>query len=119
MADLLFPFEPLPNWKKKRGRWNPNPLKEWKSYLAVVKVVSLHITLEQALRTDLFGRLGEERVKLVDLGDRKRIREHYDLYLQGPQAQDDPLPQEAFNMLLNERLTDERAAQWRDNVRNL
>ncbi|RMJ28924.1 hypothetical protein PHISP_00263 [Aspergillus sp. HF37] len=87
MADLMFPFDPPEDWDLKSNfRWNPNPLKQRRSYLAVVEVVVLHVTMEKALQSNLFGRLGEECIKLVDRWDLESIRDYYELSLQGCEA---------------------------------
>jgi hypothetical protein len=120
MADLMFPFDPLADWDLGSAiRWNPNPLKQRRSYLAVVEVIILHVTMEQALQSSLFGRLGEERIKLVDRWDLEYIRDYYELYLQGPEEDTQPRP--AFDKLLHDESwgDEQHVARWKDNTRKI
>ncbi|KAL7923818.1 hypothetical protein ACQKWADRAFT_29529 [Trichoderma austrokoningii] len=47
-------------------------------------VVSLHITQEAALRSGLFGLLGDAPVQMVDLDDDGRLGQFYELFKQNP-----------------------------------
>jgi len=55
-----------------------------KDYLMTLKIVCLHISIEAALTSELFGRLGEERVVLVPTADVERISKYRKLWEAGP-----------------------------------
>jgi hypothetical protein len=86
-----------------------------KSYMVCLKMISLHVTDEEAARSGLFGRLVEERVQLVDPFDEETIRKFHNLWSHGPP--EDAAPAEFFDLALSkkERFHD-RIKQWGDNV---
>ncbi|KAH8812359.1 hypothetical protein F5884DRAFT_785183 [Xylogone sp. PMI_703] len=73
--------------------WN-NPafdlLKGGKEYTVTLQMIDLHVTLDQAIDSELFGRLGEERVKLVDADDEETILKYHELWGAGPYMKYDP-----------------------------
>jgi hypothetical protein len=88
-------------------------------YLTTLCVVSLHVGLETALQKEggmLFGRLGEERVKLVDVGDRAALQAYYNLWAAGPV--EDREPAEFFDLAVSRHESEwlPRVAQWRRRV---
>lgn len=85
-------------------------------YLTTLCVVSLQVGLETALQKEggmLFGRLGEERVKLVDVRDRAMLQAYYNLWAAGPV--EDREPAEFFDLALSRHESEwlPRVAQWK------
>ncbi len=70
-----------------------------KEYYVVHFAVSIHVSQAQAAESGVFGRLAEERVKLVEVDDLELIERFYNLYRQGPQ--EDTRPQAHFDRMLN------------------
>jgi hypothetical protein len=68
-----------------------------KNYLVAVKVVVLHLPLEMAVHSGLFGRLGEEAIKLVDMADTETIQKYQELWASSPRRDFEPEP--FFNRL--------------------
>ncbi|KFY38787.1 hypothetical protein V495_06370 [Pseudogymnoascus sp. VKM F-4514 (FW-929)] len=88
-------------------------------YLTTLCVVSLHVGLETALQKEggmLFGRLGEERVKLIEVGDRAALQAYYNLWAAGPV--EDREPAEFFDLAVSRHESEwlPRVAQWRRRV---
>lgn len=88
-------------------------------YLTTLCVVSLHVGLDAALHTEggmLFGRLGEERVKLVEAGDRAALQAYCDLWTAGPAEDREPAP--FFDLAVRKHESEwlPRVAQWRQRV---
>ncbi|OBT99194.1 hypothetical protein VE01_02665 [Pseudogymnoascus verrucosus] len=85
-------------------------------YLTTLCVVSLHVGLESALWKDggmLFGRLGEERVKLIKVGDKAALKAYYNLWAAGPV--EDREPEQFFDLAVSRHESEwlPRVAQWR------
>ncbi|KFZ19307.1 hypothetical protein V502_03720, partial [Pseudogymnoascus sp. VKM F-4520 (FW-2644)] len=88
-------------------------------YLTTLCVVSLHVGLETALRKEggmLFGRLGEERVKLIKVGDRAALQAYYNLWAAGPV--EDREPAQFFDLAVSRHESEwlPRVAQWRQRL---
>ncbi|KAH8799800.1 hypothetical protein F5884DRAFT_868907 [Xylogone sp. PMI_703] len=47
--------------------------------------INLHVDINKALASGLFGRLGEERIVLVNATDKERIQRYHNLWASGPQ----------------------------------
>lgn len=73
MAELLHSLDPTYSstipWKQF------NLLEHGGSYFVTLKTVVIHMTSGQAIQSGLFGKLGEEKVKLVDALDTKTINQ--------------------------------------------
>ncbi|OBT72611.1 hypothetical protein VF21_08338 [Pseudogymnoascus sp. 05NY08] len=88
-------------------------------YLTALCVVSLHSGLDSALQKEggmLFGRLGEERVKLVEAGDRTALEAYYNLWAAGPV--NDCESKQFFDLAVS-RYDSEwlpRVAKWRERL---
>jgi hypothetical protein len=65
-----------------RGKPSDKPtlFESRKEYVVVLAVVPIHATFEQAARSGLFGRLVEERVKLVDIANQATITKYRRLW---------------------------------------
>lgn len=89
-----------------------------KEYLVAVEVVVLHLPLEMVTQSDsgLFGRLGEEAIKLVDVADTETILEYRDLWASSSSPRRDSEP-EPFFTDLNSLQT--RVRQWLEEVEGL
>jgi hypothetical protein len=86
------------------------------TYLVTLHVVSLHVGLDVALKTGLFGRLCEERVRLVGAGDKATFQAFSDLWDAGPP--DDEEPEAFFGLALRRHESDwlARIVAWRKAV---
>ncbi|KAH8892688.1 hypothetical protein GQ53DRAFT_764454 [Thozetella sp. PMI_491] len=85
-------------------------------YQVTLRMISLHIPSELALRSGLFGRLCEERVQLVASSDKAGLQAYRDLWAAGPVA--DQEPAEFFDLAIR-RHEDEwlkRVAGWKRRV---
>lgn len=88
-------------------------------YLTTLCVVNLHPDLDSALRMEggmLFGRLGEERVRLVEVGDKTTLQAYYNLWATGPV--EDREPAQFFDLALSRHESEwlPRVAQWRERL---
>ena len=75
-------------------------------YSVTLCVVSLHVGLDIALRAEggmLFGRLGEERVKLVGAEDEAALQAYHNLWIAGPG--EDTAPASFFDMAVQNHRT--------------
>lgn len=63
-------------------------LQRWPSYLVCTAVVVIHANERDAIRSGLFGALGEERVVLVDACDAHRILQYQDFVCASATKQD-------------------------------
>ncbi|KFY69013.1 hypothetical protein V496_00600 [Pseudogymnoascus sp. VKM F-4515 (FW-2607)] len=85
-------------------------------YMTTLCVVSLHVGLDAALQTEggmLFGRLGEERVKLIEAGDRAALQAYCNLWTAGPAQDREPAPY--FDLVVRRHESEwlPLVAQWR------
>ena len=88
-------------------------------YLTTLCVINLHVGLDTALRTEggmLFGRLGEERVKLVGADDEAALRAYYNLWTTGPV--EDTEPARFFNVAVHKHHSDwlPQLAHWKQRL---
>lgn len=88
-------------------------------YLTTLCVVSLHPDLDAALWKEggmLFGRLGEERVKLVRAGDEAALEAYHNLWAAGPVEDRDPA--QFFDLAVSRHESEwlPRVAQWRERL---
>ncbi|OBT56504.1 hypothetical protein VE04_03151 [Pseudogymnoascus sp. 24MN13] len=89
------------------------------SYLTTLCVVSLHLSLDAALRKEggmLFGRLGEERVKLVRAGDKTALKAYYKLWAAGPRKALEPVMFFELALVTHESEWLPRVAQWKQRL---
>jgi hypothetical protein len=85
-------------------------LEHRKDYLVTLIIVNLHVRVDQAASSGLFGRLAEERVKLVDPADEETIQKYHHLWSLGPQ--DDQEPAAFFKLALSTKLLQDRVKIW-------
>ena len=93
---------------------------EWSGYQINVDVVmaaiSLHITRESAVRSGLFGLLGDAPIQLIDVGDEVQLRKYEGIYREhGPDKE--PKVQKIFEVLMSPQFqaaveTWKRQAEW-------
>lgn len=74
-------------------------------------MVNLHVSIEQATSSELFGRLAEERVKLVDAADEESIQKYHQLWSSGPQEDEEPAT--FFEQALSTKGLKDRVNNWR------
>jgi len=96
-ADLVHPYDIRPGGyptynhflytEYKPHFYNPNLelLSFRKDLLITLQVVCLHVSVEAALNSGLFGRLGEERIVLVPTADSETISKYHRLWEAGPE----------------------------------
>jgi hypothetical protein len=111
-ADLLYPFDD----PSRRG-WitsDYDMLARRKDYLVTLMMVNLHVSIDQAAGSGLFGRLAEERVKLVDPADEETIQKYHQLWLLGPQQDQEPAT--FFELALSTKDFKDRVKKWRNDV---
>ncbi|KAH8651422.1 hypothetical protein BX600DRAFT_102498 [Xylariales sp. PMI_506] len=87
------------------------------SYLVTMCVVNLHIGLDQALNSGLFGQLGEEPVQLVDVHDKAVLQAYESLWKSGPAADTDPAAFFNFAVERHESAWLPKIAGWEDSVK--
>ena len=83
-----------------------------KAYLVCLEVVSIHGTADQAINSGLFGRLGEEPIKMVDPFDEETIQRFYNLWRQGPEQ--DTEPARFFDRAMSPADFQKTVERWRD-----
>jgi hypothetical protein len=82
-------------------------------YLVTIDIVNLHVSFGQASNSGLFGRMVEERVKLIGAADKKMIAKYYQLWSMGPQK--DQQPHEFFERAFSQRKPyDDEIQYWRE-----
>ncbi|GAM42379.1 hypothetical protein TCE0_044r16299 [Talaromyces pinophilus] len=93
---------------------------EWSGYQLNVDVVmaaiSLHITRESAVRSGLFGLLGDAPIQLIGVGDEIRLREYEGIYREHA-LDKEPKVQKIFEVLMSPQFqaaveTWKREAEW-------
>jgi len=89
-------------------------LEQRKDYLVTLMIVSLHVSVDQAASSELFGRLAEERVKLVDPADEETIQKYHQLWLSGPQQ--DGEPAKFFELALSTKGLQDKVEKWRNDM---
>ncbi|KAH8808738.1 hypothetical protein F5884DRAFT_380663 [Xylogone sp. PMI_703] len=87
-------------------------LEHQKHYFVTIYMVTLHVSIAQAARSGLFGRLVEERVKLIDAADTKTLHKYYYLWLEGPREDEEPA--EFFNLALSGNRFQGPVLDWRE-----
>lgn len=83
----------------------------WKDYLVCLKMVALHMTAEQAFRTDLFGITGEELVRLVDPMDTEQIQR-----FSRECDPEDETAKEFFDLALDTETFHHHLNEWKKNM---
>ncbi|KFY84540.1 hypothetical protein V500_09225 [Pseudogymnoascus sp. VKM F-4518 (FW-2643)] len=88
-------------------------------YLTTLCVVSLHPGLDAALWKEggmLFGRLGEERLKLVEAGDETALQAYHNLWAAGPV--EDREPAQFFDLAVSRHESEwlPRVARWKERL---
>lgn len=73
---------------KPDGRESRDILEGMKKVMVCLKVVCIHVDAEPAIQSGLFGRLGEERVIMVDVHDDERVDQSRDLWKEHGSAPD-------------------------------
>lgn len=76
--------------------------------------VNIHVTLRQAMKSGLFGRLGEERVRLVSATDSEAILKYYQLWLAG--RRQDSRSRAFFDLALSSPLMGDEVQNFRDDL---
>lgn len=102
----------------KEYEWQSRNLAEIariKNYLVVVEVVVLHLPLEMAIQSGLFGGLGEEAIKLVDVADTETIQKYQELWASSGSRRDSE-PEQFSNNLESLQI---RVRQWAGEVEGL
>jgi hypothetical protein len=82
-----------------------------KNYFVTLKMLNLHICMEDVLGSGLFGRLGEERVVLMGASDTTLIHRHYQLWMSGPA--EDTEPKEIFGEILHTSPLQTKLQRWK------
>ncbi|KAF3405526.1 hypothetical protein DPV78_002527 [Talaromyces pinophilus] len=70
----------------------------------VMAAVSLHITKESAVRSGLFGLLGDAPIQLIDVADEVQLRKYEAIY-RGHLTDKEPKVQKVFDVLMSPRFT--------------
>jgi hypothetical protein len=93
---------------------------EWSGYQlnidVVMAAISLHITRESAVRSGLFGLLGDAPIQLIDVGDEIRLREYEGIYREHDPDKE-PKVRKIFEVLMSPQFqaavqTWKREAEW-------
>ena len=93
---------------------------EWSGYQlnvdVVIAAISLHITRESAVRSGLFGLLGDAPIQLIDVGDEVLLREYEGIYKEHG-SEKEPKVQKIFEVLMSPQFqtaveTWKRQANW-------
>lgn len=82
-----------------------------KDYNVVVEMISLHVSMTNVLASGLFGRLGEERIVIVDATDEEIIQRYHKLWISGPQ--EDREPERFFNEILEPQSFYSKLEKWK------
>jgi len=77
-------------------------------------MVHIHVSFDQAASSGLFGRLVEERIKLVDASDKASIQKYHQLWSSRPQ--DDREPAIFFELTLSTEPFEKGIQRWREDV---
>lgn len=117
-ADLVHPFE-----DEYTGGYTNEMfalLEGRKDYLVCLKMVSIHVPMDRAIDSGLFGRLGEEPIKVVDaLDDEETIRKYQQLWtLASPAPEEDREAAAFFELVATRRLQD-RVRRWSEELEKL
>jgi hypothetical protein len=83
------------------------------SYTVTLKIITLHVKIDDALTSGLFGRLGEERVVLVDASNKVLIKRYYDLWNTGLKEDQDQEPREFFQEVLHHETFKTKVEHWK------
>ena len=78
-GSMMFSFIDYSHYDYKSSSEMTEHLGQLPSWVVVIRVVVVHADLRTAAATGLFGLLGDERVQLVDVSDKVRIDEFFDL----------------------------------------
>lgn len=100
----------LRNYSSDQDGPNFDPLEGASDYTVALEVINLHISFKQATSSGLFGRLGEERVQLIDADDLETIHKYYDLWISGPRRDRDPAS--FFELALSPEAFRQRLQIW-------
>lgn len=111
-ADLVHGFDAP--FRLEWARKDFDLLERRKDYLVTLKMVNLHVDMDQAAHSGLFGRLAEERVKLVDPADKETIQKYHQLWAAGPR--EDREPATFFELALSTESFQDRIEKWSDEV---
>jgi hypothetical protein len=87
------------------------------SYIVSLQIVNIHVTIDKATRSRLFGTLGEEHVIFVNPFDEQAFRKFRELWLQAPEP--DPETEAFFDQVLLSTQFQDRVRKWSDELENL
>ncbi|KAH8820703.1 hypothetical protein F5884DRAFT_58522 [Xylogone sp. PMI_703] len=85
-----------------------------KIYLVTLEIINLHVSRSDAIDSGLFGRLGEEHVKLVDVFDRETISKYHELWLSP--GQEDRLSEKFFRRAFSTSGVHNWIDDWREGL---
>jgi hypothetical protein len=76
LARRLYTFKYLdgPGYAAFLDEDNLSAISRWKDWLVCIKIVPMHLTPDEAFKSNLFGLTGEEPIQLVNPADTKRRR---------------------------------------------
>jgi hypothetical protein len=114
-AELVHPFDPPPYYGDTSEDFDL--LDHRKDYLVTLRMISLHVDKDLAIRSGLFGRLGEERIKLVDPADKVAMIRYHELWAAGPR--EDQEPAAFFEGALSTESYLERIKKWNEELDRL
>jgi hypothetical protein len=114
-AELVHDFDPPSRFEGSRKDFDL--LEHRKDYLVTLRRVCLHVDVDQAARSGLFGRLAEERVKLVDPTDKDAIQKYHELWAAGPL--EDQEPATFFEKALSTESFQARIKKWSGELEQL
>jgi hypothetical protein len=116
-AELLYSsiispiFRPYPYFNESRNGANLDMLESRKEYLVTLKMINLHLRVEDTLASGLFGRLGEERIVLVPTDDEDTLRKYQKLWFSRSSA--DLEPGIFFEELWDSATLVDKARKWK------
>ncbi|KAK1763828.1 hypothetical protein QBC33DRAFT_458518 [Phialemonium atrogriseum] len=115
-AEMLLPFHD--DWFKGGTQANTDAIIQLdcqREYIVALVMVSIHIPLDIAARSGLFGLLGDDRVKLVDPSDWVAIDKYMGLWTDHGSVDDKEAV--AFKQLFSDRQAFQtRLERWKDDV---
>lgn len=115
MADRIYAFnyfnEPPKPHTGHLGVKDVAEISQWKDYMVCLKMISIHMNPEQALKSDLFGLTGEQLVQVVDPTDKSRIVKY-----SNECHPEDQKARQFFQLALDSAKLDAALAEWRKNI---
>jgi hypothetical protein len=111
-ADLVHAFDPPSRFYGTDE--DLDRLQHRKDYLVTLRMVCLHVDVYQAACSGLFGRLAEERIKLLRPADNEMIRKYHELWAAGPQGDQEPAT--FFEMALSTESFRVQVAKWSEEL---